>query len=508
MKPLDDLFQLIKSLTKSEKRYFKLINSKKSGEKNNYIRLFDAIDKQKDYNEEKIKKQFSGTAFIKYLPSEKQYLYNLILKSLDLFYAHSTEEKHLEELMHYTEILFIKGLYQQSKKVADKAMKMALADEMYPQVIKLFQHQIKLINQVSVSLDEMKIGFAEAHAGSELAIKNLINLGNFYDLYSQMYYLMKKDGEIIRKDSELKEFEKILKAPLMENEAQALSFKSKQLYYFIKSIYYFVKNDFENAYIVHKKLLDMYGSYPGKEQQFVDSAQLSNMCELCIRMKNYKEFWQYHNRLKELPARTMLEKSRKFYRVNDLLLWMYTQTGKFDEGVDLINTFQSEFKVYEHHVNKPRMIGFYYHIAYSYFGAGDFKNSLVWVNKILNDSKADLRRDFLCFARILNLIIHFELKNNVLLEHIIKSTHHFLFKRERLYKIEAILLKFLKRISIISDNVQVMDLFKGLHNELSHLLKDPYEKTAFEYFDLISWVKSKIQEKDFGEMSRSKVVNE
>ena len=49
----EGLFELIKSLSKSEKRYFKLISSRHTiGDENNYVRLFDYIAKQDEYNEE------------------------------------------------------------------------------------------------------------------------------------------------------------------------------------------------------------------------------------------------------------------------------------------------------------------------------------------------------------------------------------------------------------------------------------------------------------------------
>ena len=53
----DRLFELIKSLSKSEKRYFKLFCSSESG-KSNYLKLFDAIDKQEVYNERIHQKTF------------------------------------------------------------------------------------------------------------------------------------------------------------------------------------------------------------------------------------------------------------------------------------------------------------------------------------------------------------------------------------------------------------------------------------------------------------------
>ena len=57
----DDLFQLIKSLDKNEKGYFKKLTArygaKSSG--NDYLKLFDLLDKTAEYDETKIKKRFS-----------------------------------------------------------------------------------------------------------------------------------------------------------------------------------------------------------------------------------------------------------------------------------------------------------------------------------------------------------------------------------------------------------------------------------------------------------------
>ena len=63
MKPSTELFDLIKSLTKSEKRFFKLASSLQTGDKN-YLKIFDAIDRQSNYDENTIKGQFKNETFI------------------------------------------------------------------------------------------------------------------------------------------------------------------------------------------------------------------------------------------------------------------------------------------------------------------------------------------------------------------------------------------------------------------------------------------------------------
>ncbi|MCT4560919.1 MAG: hypothetical protein N4A41_06035 [Crocinitomicaceae bacterium] len=64
-KSSESIFELIRSLTKSEKRYFKLHASRHTiGEENNYVTLFDYIDKQAAYDEAKLFQDFKGAAFL------------------------------------------------------------------------------------------------------------------------------------------------------------------------------------------------------------------------------------------------------------------------------------------------------------------------------------------------------------------------------------------------------------------------------------------------------------
>ncbi len=112
MKPSNELFDLVKSLTKSEKRFFKLSSSLQSGEKN-YLKIFDVIDKQNEYNENAIKDQFAGETFIKHFPSEKNHLYKLILKSLRSYHSDNSISSVLKQEIKNIEILYNKALFKE-----------------------------------------------------------------------------------------------------------------------------------------------------------------------------------------------------------------------------------------------------------------------------------------------------------------------------------------------------------------------------------------------------------
>src|SRR6187402_468718 len=122
----DQLFRLIKSLTTAEKRYFKIFASRHTiGEKNEYVNLFDAIDKQENYNETKLLKLFGNNTFTHSPAIAKSRLFDIILKSLHAYHGDSSVDVELQRLMHSTEILFKKSLYDECRKILHRAKKMA-----------------------------------------------------------------------------------------------------------------------------------------------------------------------------------------------------------------------------------------------------------------------------------------------------------------------------------------------------------------------------------------------
>ena len=504
MKSSVDLFQLIKSLTKSEKRYFNIIASKKGkGKTNNYLKLFNAIDKQEEYDEKKIIHQFSDSIFIKHLPSEKNYLYHLILKNLHIYHSASSLETTVEELLHYVEILYNKGLFYQSKKMAERVKEVTSAGEMYLQLIKLSKTQIKL-GKLSDSYEDMQAELHDAIAGSRQALKKLENLVEYNELSAELFLFIRKEGEAIREETDIRKIEKIIHHPLMADEKRALSFDAKIIYYFIKATYNFIIGNLEEALSLAIKECELIESHPEKKVSMSQyTAVLSNISEIALSMKKYDTINVYMKKLKDIHSNVISEQGEQFYRYYDLYLRMYTSTGEFGKGIALAPVIENGMIYYKKHIHKSRVISFYYHLAYSFFGAGDHKSALPWINKILND-KTDLRGDILGFARILNIFIHFELGNYPLLEHLFKSAHRFISTKGKMYQMEIHVLSFLKGLSRNYSEAVSRPAMTKFKSDLILLADKYFEKPAFEYFDMISWLESKLECRSFSEVVQSK----
>ena len=124
----DTLFILVKSLSKSEKRQFKLyVNRLGVNADAKFLALFNLLDKMHDYKEAEILK--SGIVKKQQLSNLKAHLYKQILVSLRLNPVNQNIRLQIREQLDFATILYHKGLYKQSLKILDKAKSLAIENQ-------------------------------------------------------------------------------------------------------------------------------------------------------------------------------------------------------------------------------------------------------------------------------------------------------------------------------------------------------------------------------------------
>jgi len=138
-----------------------------------------------------------------------------------------------------------------------------------------------------------------------------------------------------------------------------------------------------------------------------------------------------------------------------------------------------------------RIMMFDYKVACIYFGAADLDQCIFHLNRITNTVRPKFRGDIQCFARILNIIAHFDLGNEELVAHQIRSTYRFISKMDNMQKVHQEIFSFLRRTPSMTADKLTRE-FAKLKDKLVLLKKDPYERRPFFYLDIISWLDSKI----------------
>jgi len=499
------LFQLISSLSQTEKRYVMVFLQKQpAANMAKYTALFKAVEKQKTFDEKKL------TSF-SHLAVTKQRLEEVILKALQNYYAERSVSARLYRELHSVEILFQKGLFEGALKQISRSRKTALYYQEPLVLFELMKWELKIVNAqgyVSVSQEEMK----EKYRQAENHLKDAINVHQ-YSLFSNTVYLRIRKFGFFRTRAELRKFGKLMRHPLLRSEDKATLVEAKYYFYSTRIGYANLEADYRKAYNNTNKILQILESQPQliqkEPRQYLAMQQNASVWQ--YNFKEYDQTFILLQKLKEflVEQRTSISRNlfcRTFYYVNTVMLYVYSRTGEFEKGAKVIPQLRKEFVKYK---LSPLSIEekwmFEEAVAVVYFGHGNYSKAISHLNEIINDKAPDVRGDMQSMARILSLLVHYEMGNRDLLRYMVKWTYHFLSKRKMLFKFEQIILDFIgKKSRQMDTRKKTTEAFKELKGELEKLLPDPYQRRPLDDFEYIEWLESKIQGKPFAEVIQEK----
>lgn len=503
-KASNNLFELIKSLNKSEKRYFKVFSSRHTiGEENSYIKLFDYIDKMDDYDEEKVFRHFKGKALLNKFSITKARLYQNILKSLDTFHSTSSIDAQIFRSIHSAEILYNKGLYKQAEKILHSAEKQARKHENFNLLLEIKQKQKLLIENelyTDVKAEQIEKMFVEEKG----IIQEIEAYHQLWNTKSLLFQEINRNGKVRNEEDTVKLKELVERIENMDLANG--STKSQYLFHHIQSAYYFSVNDLRLSHYHLKSIIQLLekNGVLAKEQPNIYFSALTNFIYIATRLKEYEDAETNLQKLKDLsnPGKSIDQDIKYFSSTFSLELSLLREKGDYRNALALIPQIEEGYRLYGAHINSLRKAYIDFQVGVIYLALGDHNAALKWINNILNESKIDQKQDIYCFAQLINLILHFELNNIRFLPYAINSTKRYLKNRNRIYKFEEIFLKLISQISKTNNIFDLQEKLVPVEDELLKLKTDPKEQIVFEYFDFLTWVRAKLRQKTFLELKQ------
>ena len=505
MKPSTELFKLIQSLSKSEKRFFKLSSALQSGDKN-YIKIFDFIEAQDSYDEEALKKVFHGETFIKHLPSEKNHLYKLILKSLRAYYSEQSVSSTLKQEIKNVEILYSKTLYKECEKFVSRAKKLAGEHEKFYYLYELLSWEKKLLEE---AYEEGEFGrdLDELIREEEEVIAKLRNLAEYQVIYSKINLIFRSGG-FTRTDEERLIVKGIADHYLIKGKNTALSIRASSICYYIKGLCAATNRNYPDSFQFFNRTREILDKFPDIKS---DSGQryvmtLGHLLRCYIESGDFTKAEELIQDMRSLEGSkgfdSMDIKMRIFTRTANLELMLLHTRGEFQRATELLQKIENQEAEFSGKITKEQEVLLIYNKAYSYFGCGMYRKALGHINKVLNDNEQRLRQDIYSFSRLFNLVLHLELENYDFLEYSIKSTNRYLSKQARNFEVENTLISHLRKLSKGVQSDERMLILHRLKEELESVLMNENERVVLEYFNITAWVNSKIHKISFSEAVR------
>ncbi|MGB0836512.1 MAG: hypothetical protein ACPGRE_00305 [Flavobacteriaceae bacterium] len=502
----EPLFQLIKSLSKSEKRQFKLYVGRLEVNSNaNFLALFNVIEKMEVYDEKVI---LSKTKIIKrQLSNAKAHLYKQILISLRLSPLHKNTRSTIREQLDFASILYNKGLYKQSLKVLDKAKNLSLNHDELNLAYEIVEME-KIIESQYITRSLNNRADLLSIQAKELSIRNVFT-SKMSNVSLQLYSLFLKEG-YAKNDVDQKRVNDYFEARMPVFDHSELGFRERLFYYQACLWRALIVQDFKNSYRFSRKWVDLFDEKP-QMKKLNPVFYLKGVNYLLESM-----FYLRHPKFEDVLAQLFEDNEGESFFVNDntksqAFLYAYQHKinsyfmkGEFTQGLEVVPELLTQIERYKGVVDEHHIMVFYYKIACMYFGSGDNENCIVFLNKIISNKDLKAREDLLCFARVLNLVSHYEAGLDENIEDLIKSTYQFLIKMNEMHQVQRLMIAFLKNLNNLYPR-ELKNAFKDLYEKLLPLRSHPYEGRAFLYLDILAWLESHIHGIPVEQVVKSKI---
>lgn len=441
----------------AEKSFFKKYTSRINKDKSKqYVKLFDAIAKQKEYDEAQLLHRFRNAPLTKHFTATKHYLYNTILDALEQFYRDKEIDVQLNSILSQVNILHYKLLYKQALKLNEKGLKLARKWGKKMMETRFLHLKMLIIrDEQSIKILEKQLDpLYEEIIGAKSGYQHLINLD--YASAKRLIILRKSLGTSVGQESyeELK--------GLMANLSEEKCYNNRNLLKYIQIQMHLseIEKDYDKVFYWAKKSVD---------DQFMDKqiftnviVQYQNMLSRCVRLMYYDEMPFYIDKIKHAHLIDGYSHKQQNVEFGENRVYSYSitycfQTRKKDECIRLMNKYNQFLTTYSHPehpiwgIVMKSIMGLY---SWDY---ERFSEALDDVNHVLNVSNPKLLPQYQFMARATSIGINLEQGNHRLVEYKINEAERYLKKANLQHEICKKTISVLKKLYNAPDRSSIRE---------------------------------------------------
>jgi hypothetical protein len=376
-------------------------------ENNNYVKLFNAIQAQSEYDEDAIVEQFKNEDFIRQFSVAKNYLMNLVLKSLSHHHQKAKKSIELNSFLTEIEVLYWKGLYKLCHKRIKQAKKIAKKYDM--------THYLLLINYWDRRIED----YVSNKIISEDVVKETQIYLDSYNQQMQMNLLIKEIERITKSTIKMtgqtiQPIKKLFNHELLQlKEHEIENFYTKVDYYFLKGIGYAILGNQEKEFAYKMKLLEYLEENPHqiKENPLRYASSLNNIL-LYYYFQGYpKEYPEYLAKLDDVELKFHHAKASFYDTKYNLEIGYYLHLRDAEKIRNSIEDMEKWYNTTASVKSLQAKMICEYNMSLAYFYLDDSKKSLKWCSSCFSffDMKTKkFRHDLAISVLAIQILIYIE----------------------------------------------------------------------------------------------------
>jgi hypothetical protein len=424
----DDLYELVKTLSSSEKKVFKEKYAVKG--ESNFIRLFDAISAGDVTNDADAKKKFAKENFVQHLGKTKSYLYEVILSSLhEQIQPHYTRLRILQQI-EFAETLLNRKLFSQAQDMLQVSLQMAKEAEEIELEQFLWSSLLLLTSHLHNSTDIYNN--ASAFQGK---IRQCMDYGLFYFQLHNDYSSRGKKGT--------KDLNDYAQHPLLQKKSALLSSRALRTYEIIQSLLSTVQRDFAKAWKHNMHVVQLVKKV-SKSTVLNETSYINALFNAILSRQSLgHDAKEIIEQLEAFEPIGRWAKSQRFLCLLRSKLYAYIIQERNAQGKELAHWVEKELPLYKHELNEQELVKAHMSIAGLYMKDKNFTRALDYL-LLINHSKIARENRPIIYrvAWLYQLIANYELKDFGWLNSTLRNHKYFQKTNDTFYMIEEMVHEF------------------------------------------------------------------
>ncbi len=486
------LLYLVNSMTKPEKKAFKIASESKRV--SNYLKLYNLIVKDNEITAEALRAKYvslyQGASF----DTSVNYLYKVLLDTMLELRKEQDSYYSLFDKILKARILFEKSLYKECFDLLHKVMATAKEFENYYALLISSRFELEYLLSLNFpDTDEKTL------LNKHFKLNETLRFTQKIHQQAALYELLRH--RMIYKGNARSESQKTSLNDLVVSEMSIVASSNlenleiNKLHQMFQANYLISVGDYKSA--LHS-FYELNTLFEGNMHLWSDPPiyyvlMLEGVLDSLRSLHQYEGMTYFILQLKKLSTPSM-----NFNTNVTCLIFLYELFPSLDKG-DFIACDQLVKTYSENLLKKTQLLSLARHaelslyLALVQFGLKEFKKAQKTLSKIIATSKGYTYLPLYRTIRLVNLMIMYELREFELIKLETRTIKRDMHTEGKEYKIERKILSFVNKPNLPISAIKRKLMWEKINKDFDLIHHDVYEQQTLRLFDFSAWIESKIR---------------
>lgn len=497
------LIYLVNSMTKPEKKAFKIASESSEGAY--YLMLYSLIDAKKDITSEQLRKEFSCQLPKASFDTSATHLYKVLLNTmLDLRKDQDSYYSLFDKILK-TRILFEKSLYQECFNTLEKVKKNATACENYYAL--LISSRFELEYQLALNfygLDEKELLHKHFKVNETLRIIQKINQQSA--LYELLKFRMLHQGNARSEQQKTALNDLVVSEMSIVSSSNIENFEISKLHQLFQANYLISVGDYKSAFRSFNELnnLQETNKHLWANPPIYYVLTLEGILDSLRSLHEYDGMAHFVQQLKKINTPFLSFNTNVVCLIFLYELFPFLDRGDFTACEHLLKTYDSTLLKKVHLLSLARNAELHLYLTLIHFGLRDFHKAKKNLSKIIFTSRDYYYLPVFRTIRLVNLMILYQLQDTEFIKYESRSIKRDINAAGKGYKIEKMIISFVNKTHLPISGMKRKRLWESYQKDFNIIRHDAYEQQTLRLFDFSAWIESKIRRIALSEILRNR----